>query len=149
MIIKPPNRIPRKIFLAGTIDMGNSVDWQAEISKEFPDDIILNPRRDDWNSKERQSIDNEYFNSQVNWEMNAMEKADLIIFNFLPNSQSPITIGEFYYWVNRKEKKILTCCPDEFWRSGNIHVMSERYDRGVFKNMDDLILEAKNPFYFH
>lgn len=40
------------IFLAGTIDMGNSEDWQAELSKkllkEINNIIIFNPRRDDW-----------------------------------------------------------------------------------------------------
>lgn len=38
-----------KIFLAGTIDMGNSIDWQHEVSEFFSDreEIdIYNPRRD-------------------------------------------------------------------------------------------------------
>lgn len=38
--IKSPNELPKidqriKIFLGGTIDMGNSEDWQAKVSKEL------------------------------------------------------------------------------------------------------------------
>lgn len=38
--IKSPNEPPKndqrtKIFLGGTIDMGNSEDWQAKVSKEL------------------------------------------------------------------------------------------------------------------
>lgn len=55
--IKSPNKLPKndqrtKIFLGGTIDMRNSEDWQAKVSKELKNEkvILLNPRRNDWNS---------------------------------------------------------------------------------------------------
>ena len=41
-----------KVFLAGTIDMGNSRDWQAELFEEFKSRggryILFNPRQEHW-----------------------------------------------------------------------------------------------------
>lgn len=55
--IKSPNFIQNQsekttIFLGGTIDMGNSEDWQAKVTNELKNErvILLNPRRDDWNT---------------------------------------------------------------------------------------------------
>ena len=55
------------IFLAGTIDMGNSIDWQTETIKRLADrDVnVFNPRRDGWDSSWVQREDNEQFRSQV------------------------------------------------------------------------------------
>lgn len=36
-IVKPPHRVPwgekPSVFLAGTIDNGNSVDWQSQVER--------------------------------------------------------------------------------------------------------------------
>ena len=61
------------IFLAGTIDMGNSIDWQKqiteELSKEFSNLTFYNPRRLDWDNSIQQSIKDYRFAEQVNWEI--------------------------------------------------------------------------------
>jgi len=133
------------IFLAGTIDMGNSLDWQAQIVQELHgyDIYIYNPRRDDWDLSWEQSINNPQFKEQVLWELNALEKADFIIFNFLPDSKSPITLFEFgkHYMDN-----IVVCCPDEFYRSGNIHVICEREQINLVKSQDELLTFIKEVF---
>jgi len=100
--IKAPNPIgnPKySIFLGGTIDMGNSHDWQqdfkAYLTKNnliLADWVIFNPRRDDWDSSWVQHKDNPQFRQQVEWELLAMELADLRIFVFLPDSKSPVTM---------------------------------------------------------
>nr|WP_205942995.1 nucleoside 2-deoxyribosyltransferase domain-containing protein [Pedobacter frigidisoli] len=55
--ILPPQNIPSNgisIFLAGTIDMGNSIDWQQQVVEELMAEQalsglnIFNPRRKDW-----------------------------------------------------------------------------------------------------
>ncbi len=40
------------IFLAGAIDMGQAEDWQTKVSEAITqfDVLVLNPRRDDWDS---------------------------------------------------------------------------------------------------
>lgn len=140
-----PNNGPSKIeriFLAGTIDNGNSIDWQSKVSEELKDyDItIYNPRRLDWDSSWKQDISNDPFNQQVNWELDHLERSDLIIMYFLPGSQSPISLlelGIFY-------KKMVVCCPDGFWRKGNVDIVCKRYNIPQFNSIEDLLVWLKN-----
>lgn len=129
------------IFLAGTIDMGNSVNWQEETTKFFANKTctILNPRRDEWDSSWKQEADNQQFSEQVNWELDAMEKSDIIIMNFLPGSQSPVTMLEF--GLHAADGKLKVCCPNEFWRSGNIHIVCKRNNIPLYKSMTELLKE--------
>ncbi|MGC4100839.1 nucleoside 2-deoxyribosyltransferase domain-containing protein [Ferruginibacter sp.] len=132
------------IFLAGSIDMGTAADWQTEVCNYFTGTgiHIYNPRRDDWDSSWEQKIDNAQFNEQVNWELNAMNKADCIIMNFLPGSQSPITLLELGLHAN--SKKLVVCCPDAFYRSGNVHIVCKNYNIPLFKQLDQLLESIKN-----
>lgn len=141
--IKAPNKlinIEYSIFLGGTIDMGNSTDWQKEVKSilesndKISDWTILNPRRDDWDESEVQHIDNHQFNQQVTWELDAMEKADIRLFLFLPDSKSPVTMLELGLFSN---KPSLVYCPFEFYRSGNIHIVCDRYKIPYFTNWDE------------
>src|SRR5690606_37696079 len=67
-ILKPPTPLtlspePRSVFLAGSIEMGTAAPWQAEVERELAslDLAVLNPRRDDWDSSWRQSMDEPRF----------------------------------------------------------------------------------------
>jgi hypothetical protein len=141
--IKAPNPISMEsysIFLGGTIDMGNSDDWQGELKSHFElncpqlhEFTLFNPRRDDWDSSWVQHIDNPEFNEQVTWELNAMEKADLRLFVFLPNSKSPITLMELGLF---KHLPCVVYCPFEFYRSGNVHIVCERYKIPYYTDWD-------------
>ena len=86
--VKPPQSLkdlPKwpSIFLAGSIEMGKAEDWQAYIGNNLfsHDIIILNPRREHWDSSWKQSIDNPVFKEQVDWELDALGQADLIFFS--------------------------------------------------------------------
>lgn len=131
------------VFLAGSIDMGNAEDWQTAVTNHFTDTNIniYNPRRNDWDSNWEQKIENPQFNQQVNWELNAMEKANVIIMNFLPGSQSPITLLEM--GLHAAGKKLLVCCPDAFYRSGNVHIVCHNYNIPLFKNINELLNNIK------
>lgn len=147
-ITTPLTRVTKKIFLAGTIDMGNSENWQEKVIKKLEEKSksgwfgtpyhIYNPRRDDWDSSWKQTYEDPQFYQQVNWELDAMEKADYIIMNFLPDSQSPITLLEL--GLMAKSKKLHVICPDEFWRSGNVQIVCAKYDIPLYKSIDDLLL---------
>jgi hypothetical protein len=131
-----------KIFLAGTIDMGNSEDWQSQVTEAFKktgtEIEILNPRIDDWDSSWKQTIDDPQFYQQVNWELNAMDKADYILMNFLPDSKSPITLLELGLYAD--SGKLLVICPDEFYRSGNVHIVCDKYNIPLVKSLKELEL---------
>lgn len=42
----------KRIFLAGSIDMGSSIDWQDDLTNKIGDRdaYIFNPRRDEWDN---------------------------------------------------------------------------------------------------
>jgi hypothetical protein len=151
-VIKPPHPISkaganiRTIFLAGSIEMGIAEDWQTQVEnyfKEYPKDIvILNPRRDEWDSSWQQTITNPQFYQQVNWELNALEKADLIIMYFSPDTKSPISLLEFGKFAD--SGKMLVCCPTGFWRKGNVDIVCERYGIPNYAKLEELLEDIRN-----
>lgn len=115
------------VFLAGTIDMGDSVDWQKEFVEMVDDEFltILNPRRDDWDSSWKQEISDPQFYEQVNWELAGLEEADAIIMYLAPGSASPISLLELGLFAQRK--KMIVVCPEGFYRKGNVDIVCQRY----------------------
>ena len=138
-ITKNPQKQFKKIFLAGTIEMGNSIDWQSEVTEYFKGRpfTILNPRRDEWDSSWEQSIKNAKFYQQVNWELDALDKSDYIIMNLLPESKSPISLLELGLYAN--SGKLLVCCPDGFWRKGNVEIVCEKFNIPMYENIEILL----------
>jgi hypothetical protein len=131
-VIKPPAPLALdagvpSLFLAGSIAMGAAEDWQQQVESALHDlpIIILNPRRDAWDASWVQSISNPQFREQVEWELAAQERADLIAMYFAPASQAPITLLEL--GLAARGGKLLVCCPDGYWRKGNIEVVCARY----------------------
>lgn len=117
------------LFLAGSIEMGSAEPWQAEIVKSLhhlEQLTILNPRRDDWDSSWQQTIDNPQFREQVGWELAGLERATTIGFYFSPGTKSPITLLELGLFA--RSGKCLVCCPNGFWRKGNVEIVCDRYD---------------------
>lgn len=146
MIQKPGEPIYRlwdktKIFLAGTIDNGASVNWQDRFAKilveSIPDIVVYNPRNDKWDTDMLPTLDNPEFRAQVEWELDGLHTADYIIMNFLPTSKSPITLLELGLFAN--DGKILMLCPEEFYRSGNVNFICETYGIEKFNNLKEII----------
>ncbi len=129
---------PVRIFLAGSIDMGRAEKWQERIERELADlDVIIcNPRRDDWDATWVQSIDNPQFKEQVTWEIDNIEAADLVVFYFDPNGPAPITLMELGLAAGANA---IVCCPDGYWRKGNIEVLCDRFTIPLCNNIDDFI----------
>lgn len=150
-VIYPVNEIEKegiKIFLAGTIEMGNSGDWQQKVIRDFQDFykdkkvVVFNPRRFDWDSSWEQSIENKQFSDQVNWELDALETSNFIIMFFDKNSKSPISMLELGLFAD--SKKMLVCCEEGFWRKGNIDIVCKRKGIPTFENLEHLTKELKN-----
>jgi len=147
--IKAPNKIPRDkgtVFLAGSIEMGIAENWQDKVINSLSDlDIVfLNPRRDDWDSSWVQSIENPQFKEQVNWELAGLRYADLVIFYFDPNTKSPITLMEL--GLVAEYDNVIVCCPEGFWRKGNVDIVCECYNIMHRPTLDGLIKEIRNHF---
>lgn len=147
-IILPPEKFKPdgkfSIFLAGSIEMGKAEDWQAQFCDDFKDyDInILNPRRTEWDSSWEQSIENAQFREQVEWELRNLEICDLIIMYLQPGTLSPISMLELGLHI--KSGKMILCCPDGFWRKGNIDIVCNQSRIVLTENLPDFYLAIKN-----
>lgn len=119
--------------------MGSAIDWQTRVSKELTDlDVdIYNPRRDDWDSSLKQDISEPRFNEQVTWELDHLDLADIIVVFFDPDGKAPITLMEL--GLHASEGKCIVCCPEGYWRRGNVQIVCDRYDIPLFDTLDDLI----------
>lgn len=152
VVLKAPNRVPDgdydsdwpKIFLAGSIDMGKAENWQEHLERELASHnvVIYNPRRDDWDSSWVQSIHNAQFNEQVTWELDHIEDADLVLFYFDPNGKAPITLMELGYAAGR-DQYALVCCPEGYWRKGNVEMICDRADIKLVHDIETFINRAK------
>lgn len=149
-IIKPPHRLKfsnialPSIFLGGSIDMGKAVDWQRQVEEALaPYSVnIYNPRRDNWNSGWEQRIDNAPFAEQVNWELDALEESDLILMYFDPNGPAPVSLLELGLFGIPNNDGMVVCCPEGYWRKGNVDIVCERYGIEQVPSLEQLIARA-------
>jgi hypothetical protein len=141
MRVEKPTDTPKthdgpSVFLAGSIEMGSADDWQSVIPKRFKHMNVLffNPRRDEWDSSWKQEQSNPNFNHQVNWEMNKLEESDIIFMYFAPDTKSPISLLELGAYGD--SGKMIVCCPEGFWRKGNVEIFCTRHDIPFFEDLE-------------
>lgn len=149
-VFTPPqptfNAEGRKVFLAGSIEMGKATEWQKEVIRcaevaflSFKGRLsIFNPRRSDWDSTWEQKIENPNFFQQVTWELDRIKESDAVIFFFEPGTQSPISLLEL--GEVEKHKDILVVCPEGFWRKGNVDIYCQRHNIPQFNDPKDAII---------
>ena len=129
------------IFLAGSIEMGAAENWQEVIERTFENEDVtfFNPRRDDWDSSWTHT--GEQFNTQVNWELNALDESDIIFMYFSAETKSPISLLELGLYAG--ERKMIVVCPDGFWRKGNVSVVCTRYSIPMFNTIEEGIFALR------
>jgi Nucleoside 2-deoxyribosyltransferase like len=137
IVFKPPDLYElaagaTSVFLAGSIETGTAEDWQAGITARLADlDVaILNPRRDEWDSTWRQSLDDPQFRAQVEWELDGLDRASVIALWFAPTTRAPISLLEL--GLTARSGRVVVGCPDGFWRKGNVEVVCARYGIPLF-----------------
>jgi hypothetical protein len=143
-IVRPPaplslGRGESSIFLAGSIEMGAAEDWQTQVEHGLGDlDVtILNPRRDEWDATWVQSIDNPQFREQVEWELEGLQRASVVAMYFAPSTKAPITLLEL--GLCAQSGKVVVCCPEGFWRRGNVEVVCARYGVPLMSELAELV----------
>ncbi|EOD50363.1 hypothetical protein UCRNP2_2858 [Neofusicoccum parvum UCRNP2] len=129
----------RSIFLAGSIEMGAAEDWQTVMTNRIAHlpITILNPRRPDWNNSWKQSASDPQFREQVEWELDQQERCDVIAMYFDPNTKAPISLLELGLFA--QTGRMVVCCPDGFYRKGNVELVCERAKVPLVQNLDQLI----------
>lgn len=145
MIITAPddpiiNSIARtSIFLAGSIEQDKAENWQQRLMDELDGKgiLIYNPRRKVWNPDLPQTTDNEQFYEQVTWELQRLDMADIVPMYFQPGTKSPVTLLELGLYADTE--KLIVCCPEGYWRKGNVDIICEKYDIPQVDTLDELI----------
>ena len=135
--IVPALSYDKKIFLAGSIEMGKAEQWQQEVvdlffrkfnqlktaDRDKKQLAIFNPRRIDWNENLEQVYENPVLNQQINWELTALEWSDIVYFYFDSNTISPISLLE----LGTYKEKAVVYCSENYLRKANVDVYCERF----------------------
>jgi hypothetical protein len=131
------------VFLAGSIEQGNADNWQRDLG-EWLDKHgynVYNPRREAWDASWVQSKDNPEFREQVEWELEHLNKAEIILFYFQPGTLSPISLLELGLHArirdHRRNLQVYVVCPEGFWRKGNVDIVCDKYSIPVFKSIEE------------
>jgi hypothetical protein len=146
-IIIAPQKIVKTlkpvVFLAGSIEMGRAVDWQTDVTRRLEkyQGTLLNPRRDHWGYNWKQSVSNQKFREQLEWEFKGLQSSNYIIMYFAPGSKSPISLLELGLFS--RSHKIICCCPKKFWRRGNVEFICQKFKIPLVDNLDELIYKLK------
>lgn len=149
LLLKAPTSLPPPdgrpvIFLAGSIEMGEAEEWQSRAAHALADldVVILNPRRDAWDASWVQSSANALFREQVEWELDGLELATLIVMYFAEHTKAPVTLLELGLWA--RSGKLIVGCPPGYWRRGNLEVVSQRHGVPLFPTLEELLREARS-----
>lgn len=144
MIYKPPFNVSyrdfnkKSIFLAGSIEMGSAEDWQSELASRLLVDFnVFNPRRDEWDPSWEQKFETPHFSQQVRWELDALDKADIILIYFSPNTKSPISLLELGLYAS--SGKVHVVCPEGFWRKGNVDIVCNTYNIPQYRTINEFV----------
>jgi hypothetical protein len=143
MPLETPTYRKFSVFTAGSIEMGAAVQWQQLMADSLCDlpITVLNPRRGNWDPSDVPKADNAGFKSQVDWELDALEKASVICFFFDVTTSSPVTMLELGLWA--ASGKIVVCCDPRFWRSGNVQIVCRRYGIPFVKTFAELVMGVR------
>jgi hypothetical protein len=148
IVLKPPHPYElaadaTSLFLAGSIEMGTAEDWQTDIAGRLADlDVaILNPRRDEWDSTWRQSLDDPQFRAQVEWELDGLDRASVIALWLSPTTRAAISLLEL--GLTARSGKVIAGCPDGFWRKGNVEVVCARHGIPLLADFDSFVAAVR------
>ena len=131
-----------KVFLAGTIDNGDSIDWQAkviELTKNIANQPIgiYNPRRKKWDP----NTDHAGIMKQIDWEQRALNRVEHIYLVLLDNSKSPISLLELGLFA--RTGKVTVFCTPKFYRYDNVLDTCNRYNIELVNNTDPSIISKR------
>jgi hypothetical protein len=137
--------LPRPwLFLAGAIDQDRAERWQDAAVTALRDQpgTVLNPRRDAWDATWVQDLANPQFAAQVAWELDGLERADVIICWLPASAQAPISLLEI--GLHARGRRLLIGCEPGFHRAGNVHAVAQRFAVPVVETLSDLLTLARN-----
>lgn len=128
-----------RVFLAGAIDGNHADRWQDRAITALEDmpGTVLNPRRDAWDASWGNDLDDPRFAEQVQWELDGLERADVILCWLPAGSMAPISLLEL--GLHARSGKVLVGCEPVFYRHGNVAAVCQRYGIPLYSTWADAI----------
>lgn len=118
------------IFLEGSMEVNSSNNWRKQVITKLNNKYFIfdptNNNHDNLNQKDMKS--------HIKWELGALNLADKIILNFLPDALSPISLVELGLYVSTT--KLVVVCPKKFYKSRYVYTLCKTYNTPVFKEID-------------
>ncbi len=144
--LKPPAELvfdPPSVFLAGAIDMDRAERWQDLVVRALDDlpGTALNPRRDAWDATWGQDLDDPRFAAQVAWELDALDRADVVACWLPAGSAAPVSLLEL--GLHARGGKLVVGCPPGYHRRGNVRAVCARYGVPHVDTLDALVARVR------
>ncbi|GAB7340165.1 hypothetical protein MBLNU457_6642t1 [Dothideomycetes sp. NU457] len=137
---RPTNSTPKTLFLSGRIPPPQQAQWQNELTNRLQHLplTILNPLRLDWDSRWEAKTTFAPFNEQVNWELNGLKAADIVVAYFAPDSDCPVTLLEFGLTVAQRAEKVVY---NAFMQPGIFESLQQKIDEdgAVRETLRDIV----------
>ena len=131
----------KSVFLAGTIDNGDSLNWQDKVIIELINlgvsCEVYNPRREHWNP----NATKDELEKQIKWEQDHLDRANMIVMVLLDDSKSPISLLELGLYA--KENKLIVFCTPNFYRFDNVRMTCKKYNIELVQDLNPLIIANK------
>ena len=130
----------KSIFLAGPTPRKESVtSWRPQAvftlrKLGFNGTLLIPELEGGWNQEFA-------YKSQIEWEMDAMEKADIVLFwipRELPDMPAFTTNTEFGYWIAKEPSKIRLGIPEWAVKCDYIKYLAGKNDIDVYATFTDL-----------
>lgn len=134
----------KTVFLGGSIEMGKAELWQPRVGQRFVAEgfDVFDPRRKDWNSDWTQDpTPGTPFHQQVTWELDHLERADLVYFFLTGDGPAIVSMLEIGLMLAAHKNVVLHVAPS-YMRRGNIVITAKRHNISVFDNESDAIASA-------
>lgn len=127
-VIDHGGRAIPSIFLAGSIEQGKAVNWQDQVLEVLKTQnvTVFNPRRRSWDASWEQSLENSELVTQINWELEQIDRADIVFFFFQGDTLSPASLIELGLVSKMERKTGIVVCEESFWRRANVIITSQR-----------------------
>lgn len=126
-----PDEMPNRVFLAGAIDMGAAVDWQAQVIQKlsgWENLTLLNPRR--------QLFTPDTLDEQIKWELRALDSAHRIFLWFPRDAKAPISFFEAgLYW---RSGKLIVGAEYGFYRRRNLELTARFYGTQLWGSLEEM-----------
>lgn len=135
----------RTVFLAGTTSATGEADWRESLASalggQLPPDtardiVLLNPKRDDWDSTWREDFRDARWAEQVQWELDMQDAAHLVVVFFHGVSPAPISLLELGLCV--RSGRAVVCALDNYSKRGNVEAVCRRYGAVMVNTPEEL-----------